>query len=194
MKIDWGATVATVDASISVLAAAGAAGDGQAARLIGGANVLLVLGIMALVLVLQFRARRVRAVAFVWVVLLVGRGLVPPGPSRATAAGLAFLVLGLAVSAVFGVLRGRAMPLWRDADGTVRRRGDPAVLRLWLLTVGARCAVSAAEYLLTDEPFNGNAFLLGLGVTLGVQHAVLLSRRAVLRRDGRGTTVSVPGA
>ncbi|GAA0390424.1 hypothetical protein [Streptomyces luteireticuli] len=183
-----------MDAAISVRAAAGAAGDEHVAQLIGGANALLVLGITALVLVLQFRARRVRAVAFVWVALLVVRGLVPPGPARATAAGLAFLALGLAVSAAFGVLRGRAMPLWRDADGTVWRRGDSAVLRLWLLTVVARCAVSAVEYALTDEPFNGNAFLLGFGVTLGVQHAVLLFRRGTLRRGGPGIAVSAHGA
>ncbi|GAA2934197.1 hypothetical protein GCM10020221_32380 [Streptomyces thioluteus] len=179
---------------MSVLAAAGAAGDERLAQLIGGANALLVLAVMALVLVLQFRPRRVRAAVFVWVALLVGRGLVPPGPARVTAAGLAFLVLGLAVSAVFGVLRGRAMPLWRDADGTVWRKGDSTVLRLWLLTVGARCAVSAVEYALTDEPFNGNAFLLGLGVTLGVQHAVLLSRRTALRRGGPEAAVSAPRA
>ncbi|KNB51357.1 hypothetical protein AC230_17460 [Streptomyces caatingaensis] len=171
-----------------------AAGGGHAAQTIGAANALLVLAITGLVLVLQFRARRVRAAAFVWVALLLGRGLVPPGPARVTAAGLAFLALGLAVSAVFGVLRGRAMPLWREADGTVWRRGDSRVLRLWLLTIGARVAVSAVEYALTDEPFNGNAVLLGFGVTLAVQHAVLLFRRGALRRGGPAPAVSASGA
>ncbi|MGI5340432.1 hypothetical protein ACQEVS_25070 [Streptomyces sp. CA-181903] len=161
-------------AVVSVLASAAA--DGRAASAIGAGNAVVILGITGLVLFLQFRARRVRAVMFVWVALLTARGLLPPGPARTTAAGLAFLAVGLVVSAVFGWLRGRTMPLWRDRDGVVWRRGDSVTLRLWLLTIGARFALTGVEYALFDEPFNGGSFLLGFGLTLAVQQVVLMRR------------------
>ncbi|MBZ4323014.1 hypothetical protein [Streptomyces huiliensis] len=167
-----------------VSAVASAAADGRAASLIGAGNAVVILGITGLVLFLQFRARRVRAVMFVWVALLTARGLLPPGPARMTAAGVAFLVVGLAVSALFGLLRGRTMPLWRDRDGVVWRRGDAVTLRLWLLTIGARLALTGVEYALFGEPFDGGAFLLGFGLTLAVQQVVLMRRGRALVPGG----------
>ncbi|KAB7844338.1 hypothetical protein [Streptomyces mobaraensis] len=168
----------------AVSAVASAAADGNGAGLLGAGNAVVILGIVGLVLFLQFRARRVRAVAFVWVALLVGRGLLPPGPARTTAAGLAFLAVGLVVSAVFGWLRGRTMPLWRDRDGVVWRRGDSVTLRLWLLTIGARFALTGVEYALFHEPFDGGSLLLGLGLSLAVQQMVLMRRGRALTPGG----------
>ncbi len=89
--------------------------------------------------------------------------------------------------------------MWRDRDGVVRRRGDSTTLRLWLLTIGSRFALTGVEYALFDEPFNGNAFLLGFGVTLGVQHAVLMRRRRALspagaEPEGGPGPAAVPGS
>ncbi|MEV8038926.1 hypothetical protein [Streptomyces sp. NPDC086182] len=63
------------------------------------------------------------------------RGCVPPGPSRTTSAGVAFLVAGLVVSVAAGILRGRTMPMWRDAGGRLYRKGGRVTLLLWLATV-----------------------------------------------------------
>ena len=141
----------------------------------------LAVGITVLVVAGQFRTRRVRAAAYVWVLLLVARGCVPPGPSRASAVSIALLVVSLLVSAAFGVLRGRTMPIWRAPDGTVYRRGDATTLLLWLATIATKLGLGLAAEVLFAEPVNLNALWLGLGVTVAVQQYVLL-RRAVSKQ------------
>ncbi|MGW5362479.1 hypothetical protein [Actinopolymorpha pittospori] len=136
-------------------------------------NLLLIVGVTAVILVSQFSTRPVRTLTYLWVALLLARGCVPPGPARATGAGIAFLVLGLVVSAVFGYARGRTMPMWRDAAGRLCRRGGRVTLLLWLATLAARLGLGALAVLAFGEPFNGDALWLGVGVTLGVQQVVM---------------------
>ncbi|MCQ9184596.1 hypothetical protein KMT30_37275 [Streptomyces sp. IBSBF 2953] len=142
-------------------------------------SVFLIVGITAVIVVSQFSVRPVRPVVYAWVALLVVRGCVPPGPSRTTAAGIAFLVAGLVVSVVAGVLRGRTMPMWRGADGRLYRKGGRMTLLLWLATVAVKLGLGAIAEAAFGEPFNGNALWLGLGITLGAQHLVMtrLGRR-----------------
>ncbi|MEU6216365.1 hypothetical protein ABZ845_02415 [Streptomyces sp. NPDC047022] len=136
-------------------------------------DVLLMVGITALVVVSQFSARPVRPVAYLWVVLLIARGCVPPGPGRMTVAGVAFLAAGLVVSAIAGVLRGRTMPMWREADGTLYRKGGRTTLVLWVATVVVKLGLGAIAEATFREPFDGDALWLGLGVTLGAQQMVM---------------------
>ena len=143
-------------------------------------DLAIAVGITALVVAAQFHTRRVRVLAFVWVMLLVARGCVPPGPSRATALSIAVLVASLLMSAAFGVLRGRTMPLWRATDGAVYRRGDRTTFLLWLATIAAKLALALAAQQLLREPINLDALWLGLGVTVAAQQCVLLSRAAVM--------------
>ncbi|MFF4020134.1 hypothetical protein [Streptomyces sp. NPDC001843] len=148
-------------------------------------DLLLIVGITAVIVVSQFSARPVRPLTYLWVALLIARGCVPPGPSRTTAAGVAFLVAGLVVSAVAGVLRGRTMPMWRDADGRLHRKGGRTTLLLWLATVVVKLGLGAVAEAAFGEPFNGDALWLGLGVTLGVQ-------QLVMTRHGRRLPVPEP--
>ncbi|MFJ8363155.1 hypothetical protein [Streptomyces sp. NPDC093984] len=136
-------------------------------------DLLLVVGITAVIVVSQFSVRPVRPLAYLWVALLIARGCVPPGPSRTTSAGVVFLIAGLVVSVIAGVLRGRTMPMWRDADGRLYRKGGRVTLLLWLATVAVKLALGAIAEAAYGEPFNLNALWLGLGLTLGAQHLVM---------------------
>ncbi|WP_141746666.1 hypothetical protein [Streptomyces sp. LUP30] len=155
-------------------------------------GLLLILGITTVILVSQFSVRPVRSAAYLWVALLIARGCVPPGPSRATAAGVAFLVAGTVVSVAAGVLRGRTMPMWRGEDGRLYRKGGRVTLLLWLATVAVKTGLGAIAEAAFGEPFNGNALWLGLGVTLGAQHLVMTyyGRRLPLRESSSQPSTS----
>ncbi|MEU5594981.1 hypothetical protein [Streptomyces sp. NPDC020298] len=154
-------------------------------------NLLLIVGITAVVMVSQFSARPVRPLAYLWVALLLARGCVPPGPSRTTAAGVAFLVAGLVVSVAAGVLRGRTMPMWRDASGRLYRKGGRVTLVLWLATVVVKLGLGAIAEVAFGEPFNDDALWLGLGVTLGAQQLVMTYYGRRLTEPGQRTAHSV---
>lgn len=139
-------------------------------------DVALPVGITVLVIGLQFTTRPVRWQAWIWVVLCVARGLVPPGPARATTAGIALLVASLLASALFGAVRGRTMPMWRGRDGVVYRRGGGVTLLLWLATIATRLVFAAVGHAVFDEPVDLDAVWLGLGVTLAAQHLVMTRR------------------
>ncbi|MFG1867822.1 hypothetical protein [Micromonospora arborensis] len=147
------------------------------------ADVVFVLGVVAVMLLSQFTARPVRPLTYLWVALLVARGCVPPGPARPTATGVTVLVAGLAISVVFGVLRGRTMPLWRDDIGRLYRRGDRVTLLLWLATFAVRLLVGGLGLVMLGEPVNLDALWLGIGVTFGVQQIVMSHRGRYLARD-----------
>ena len=138
------------------------------------ANTAFVAAIVAIVLIRQFTVRPVRASMFVWIVLLLARGILPPGPVRPTATGIGFLAAALVASAVIGVWRGKAVPMWRTDSGQVFRRGDRLTLGLWVLTIAVRLALAVAENHVDHTPFNANALWLGAGVTLGAQQLVML--------------------
>ncbi|WP_018680821.1 hypothetical protein [Actinokineospora enzanensis] len=144
------------------------------------ASVLLVVAVLALVLFTQFSTRPVRASAFIWVALLVARGIAPPGPAAPTTTGITFLVGGLLLSAALGAWRGATMPMWRDDTGRVVRRGNRVTLALWLLTLAVRVVSAVAEHLVDHAAFNPNGLWLGFGVTLAAQHALLLRRASAL--------------
>lgn len=139
-------------------------------------NAVFIVAVVVLVLVRQFTARPVRPVAFVVIALLIVRGCVPPGPAAPATAGITFLVTGLVLSAAAGVWRGATVPMWRDAGGTVLRRGNGTTAALWVFTLALRAGIAAVEYFTTHAPFNANALWLGAGVTLAAQQLVMLRR------------------
>ncbi|AGL16051.1 hypothetical protein [Actinoplanes sp. N902-109] len=140
------------------------------------AVLLLVLAILVLVVARQLTARRVRPVAYLWVVLLIARACVPPGPAMTTLAGIGVLIVGLLGSVAFGILRGATISLWRDEDGRLYRKGGRVTVLLWLATIVTRVLISAIGMAVFNQPFNLNAIWLGLGVTLGAQHAATMYR------------------
>ncbi|MEV4317135.1 hypothetical protein [Actinocrispum sp. NPDC049592] len=139
-------------------------------------NAVLIAGITAFVVVRQFTVREVNSRMYIWIALLIVRGVVPPGPARMTVAGIAFLVAALVISVVFGVLRGTTMPMWRGEAGKVLRRGGRVTLVLWLATILVRLALGGWAQVQFGEPFNVDALWLGIGVTLAVQQFVMTRR------------------
>lgn len=156
-------------------------------------NVLIVVVIVAFVLFRQFTTRPVSPVAYVWVAVLVVRGLVPDRVTRGapelalvdpTVAGAAFLVGGLLMSVGFGIWRGATMPVWRDESGQVVRKGDRTTLLLWVATVLVRLVLGAVQNRIDHVPFDVNGLWLGVGVTLAAQQVVLGYRaRRIARQE-----------
>ncbi|MER7004926.1 hypothetical protein ABT297_18035 [Dactylosporangium sp. NPDC000555] len=144
------------------------------------ANGLIIVAITVFVIIRQFSVREVRPEMLVWTALLVARGCFPPGPARATVAGIGLLAAALVVSVIFGVLRGSTMPMWRADSGLVVRKGGRVTLWLWLATIAARLVLGAIGSAAFGEPLNFNALWLGMGVTLGVQHLVMTRRAAAI--------------
>ncbi|MDQ1022196.1 hypothetical protein [Streptomyces afghaniensis] len=153
-------------------------------------NTLLIVGITTTVIVRQFAARTVTKRMYFWVGVLILRGCVPPGPAELQPASIVLLVLSLLLSIAFGAWRGAVFPMWEESDGRVLRKGDSRILVLWVATVAVRLVFGTIGAVAFHEDFNTNALWLGMGVTLAVQHGVMMRRRAEapLRGDQAGTT------
>ncbi|MFE0098851.1 hypothetical protein [Streptomyces sp. NPDC059009] len=141
-------------------------------------NIILIVGIIALVVVRQFTVRTVTYRLYFWVGVLVVRGCIPPGPAAWEPASIVLLVLSLLASIGLGVWRGAVFPMWKEPDGRVLRKGDRRVLALWVGTVAVRVVFVATGALAFHEPFNADALWLGLGLTLAAQHTLMMRRRA----------------
>jgi hypothetical protein len=109
-------------------------------------------------------------------------GCVPPGPDgrRRTPAGAGLLATGLVVSVAFGVVRGRTLPMWRDADGRLYRKSDRQTFLPWLATLVARLLFGVLGTALLAEAIHAKTLWLGVGVTVGVQQTVMLYRARTL--------------
>ena len=57
---------------------------------------------------------------------------------------MALAVVGLSTAVAFGLLRGAAVEVWRDAEGTVWARGSRPLLALWVASSAARIGLLAA--------------------------------------------------
>lgn len=143
-------------------------------------NVGLIVGITLFVVIRQFTVREVNSNMYIWIAVLVVRGLFPPGPARLTGAGIGFLIASLVISVIFGIVRGTTMPMWRDETGKLLRKGGKMTLVLWLLTIVTRLALGGWAELQFGEPFNANALWLGMGVTLAAQQLIMTRRGAAM--------------
>ena len=142
-------------------------------------NTLLIVVIVMIVIIRQFTARTVTRRMYFWVGVLIVRGCIPPGPGELKTASIVLLVLSLLASIAFGAWRGVVFPMWKEPDGRVMRKGDRRILLLWLGTVAVRLVLGAIGTVAFQEDFNANALWLGMGVTLAVQHMVMMRRREV---------------
>jgi hypothetical protein len=99
---------------------------------------------------------------------------------RVTALGVVGLTVSLVLAAVLAYLRGHTVRLWRQ-DGAWWRRGTALTLALWFCSVGSHLGIDALfGHLDPAEGIGkglGNAtLLLYLGVSLGLQHLLVLHR------------------
>jgi hypothetical protein len=105
------------------------------------------------------------------IVGLIQRGSVVPS----TALGVGLLLLGLALAIAFGVARGRVAEVWRGSGDHFWRRGNRALLGLWLASILIKVGLDLGGSQL-GAPLPGGDLLLELGVTLAAQSVVLLQR------------------
>ena len=158
------------------------------------------ISVAAIVLILyrQLRAQPVRAAAgAARPLIFAGLGIVLAGQyllhHTVTTLGVVGLVVSLLVGAVLSYLRGRSVRLWRQ-DGAWWRRGSALTLVLWFCSIGSHLGIDAAiGHLDPSEGMGkglGNAtLLLYLGVSLGLQHLVVLQRvRTLDARDAAAST------
>jgi hypothetical protein len=97
----------------------------------------------------------------------------------ATALDWELLAGSLALSAVTGVARGALMPIWREADGGVWRKGNAVTLGLWGAMIAGKVALGV---LVAQRPPHAGEVLLFLGVSIAVQLAVIAARADAVRR------------
>ena len=140
------------------------------------ADAAVILVVLFIVIRLQVITRKVRAQNFLGVAIYIALGLAT-GVTPDTSMGHLFLVIGLIVSAVFGVWRGLVMKVWVDSLGTYWRRGGVPVLIIWFLTLAGRLGVSYYAHAKYRVPLEIGDLWLGFGVTIGVQNILILLRR-----------------
>lgn len=116
-------------------------------------------------------------------------------PIHAAAAGVLALSL-LIAGAGFGALRALTVRLW-SAGGVVLRQGTWVTMTLWLVSLGLHFAADAwVEALKGPAGLTSASLLLYLGVTYGVQQAVVHHRAMALAHEGEPIDVQaqeVPG-
>lgn len=119
------------------------------------------------------RTRFTMAVVYAAAGLVVGGFDLPGG-----AAGWTMIVVGLALSLVVGLLRGRATRVWADADGRVWRRGTALTVGLFVGLIAVKFTLGAlASVRGIDDGAGFGEVLVMIAVMIAVQ-AELIWRRA----------------
>lgn len=146
---------------------------------------LVTLAVFVFILYRQLRSQPVGAAAGARRPLVFGAvGVVLAGQyllhHTVTTLGVVGLLASLVAAAGLAYLRGHSVRLWRQ-DGAWWRRGTPLTLVLWFCSIGSHLGIDAlVGHLDPSEGIGrglGNAtLLLYLGVSLGLQHLVVLQR------------------
>ena len=98
------------------------------------------------------------------------------------ALGVALIVLGLALSLVVGIFRGRLTRVWVEADGRVLRQGTRVTVALFVGLIATKFALGTLAYFLHINDGAGlGEVLVMIAVMIAVQ-AELVSRRAAALR------------
>lgn len=146
---------------------------------------LVAVAAFVFILYRQLRAQPVNAATGARRPLIFGAiGIVLAGQyllhNPVTTLGVVGLAVSLVVAAGLSYLRGHSVRLWRQ-NGTWWRRGTALTLVLWFCSIGSHLGIDAlVGHLDPAEGIGkglGNAtLLLYLGVSLGLQHLVVLRR------------------
>lgn len=155
----------------------------------GLVNVLVIVAVVALVVVRQFRARQVDADRRWWLVpvILAAVALREPGvldSQHYTAAALLLgveLLIGLATGAGWGW----TTRIWVEPDGAVWSKSTKASAAVWAVGIGLRVGLVALGSLMGVHQ-DSAALMLGLAATLLVRSGILVRRaQAVASADAR---------
>ena len=90
-------------------------------------------------------------------------------------ASVALFLGALSLALVFGLARGLVTEVWKEADGTVLRRGGLIVGALWLLTLVCRGAIAWIAHQ-KGVPETVTLVWLEFAVTILAQNAIVMAR------------------
>ena len=145
-------------------------------------NYLVIAALVAWVLTRQLQARPVVArKLFVLPVILVVVGVgslnnaISKNGGHLTSRDATWLAVDLAVTVVFGVIRGASVRLYPQG-GVLWRRGTWVTLVGWALSFAARGAIGVLASDNGAKPVASSALALSFGVSLAVQGAVIYLR------------------
>lgn len=151
----------------------------------GLVDVLVVLAVVVLVVVRQFRVRRISADRSWWIVpaVLVFLAVREPGlldsdhPTESALLAGAELLIGLAIGAGWAW----TTRMWAEPDGTVWSKSTKASAVVWAVGIAVRVALLGVGALLGIRQ-DSSALLLALAATLLVRSGLLVWRARSLHR------------
>ncbi|MFG3589270.1 DUF1453 domain-containing protein [Streptomyces sp. NPDC047990] len=150
----------------------------------GLVNTLVIAAVVVLVVVRQFRTRRVRADRRWWLVPVVLAVIALREPGLVDSHHRTEAALLLATEVVVGLGVGAAWAwttrLWTEPDGTVWSRSTKAGAAVWGVGIAVRLGLFGIGMLLGVHQ-NSSALLLALAGTLLVRSGLLLWRSQSLR-------------
>lgn len=157
----------------------------------GLVNALVIVAVAALVIVRQFRARRVGADRRWWIVpvVLIVVALREPGILDAHHNTESALLLGaeLLIGLATGAGWAWTTRIWVEADGAVWSKSTKASVAVWIGGIALRVGLFALGALLGVHQ-ESSALLLALAGTLLVRSGILVWRAQSLPSAGRVTT------
>jgi hypothetical protein len=155
--------------------------------MLGFANIIIIVGVMALIVSRQFRAQRLDGARRFWVLPLIlgalalsDKHLIDPAHRVGS---MALIAVSLLVMVGMGSVWGWTMRMWRESDGSLWIKGTGATLAAWLGMLVIRIGVYALGAALHIHQAS-SALMLTLGVLLLTRGAVL-TWRARLVEDPR---------
>lgn len=149
-------------------------------------DVIIGIGVVTLVVMRQFKARRAKENSSARLVLILGLiGIVEIVNARRGysigAVTWTWIIASLVAGAGLGALRGATVTLWRDPQGVAWRKGTPLTAALWVVSFVAHLALEVGiNHSTKATSLGASSILLYLAVTLGVQREIVRWRASAL--------------
>ena len=96
-------------------------------------------------------------------------------------AAVAYVVVSFGLSITLSAWRGAVIPVWRDAAGRWKSKGNRLTVTLWGALIAGKVAMGTVAHLRGWFPAEGTSeVFLFLGISFGV-HSLIVARRSILR-------------
>ncbi len=154
-------------------------------------NIIEILALLALTGWAVYKQTRTAPVAgkgrFTMAIVYAAVGLTLGGFSMPSGvAGFGLLLAGFVLSAAVGLLRGRLTPIWREADGTVWRKGTTTTILLFLGLVASKFVLGTIAYLTHINDGAGfGEILFMIAIMVAVQAEIVHRRGENLTRTNQ---------
>jgi hypothetical protein len=147
-------------------------------------SIVIAVAVVALLIVRQFTARRVRESTAARLVLILGViGVIQMVQAakghHVGAMTIGAIAVGLLIGAGLGAARAMTLRIWRDDTGVAWRQGSWLTASLWVVSLAAHFGIDALiDHSTTAKGLGTADILLYLAVSLGVQREVARVRAA----------------